>query len=68
MKTVSRLAVLGLGLYLLLTTGLLEGLVYLVISAGSFIIQLASEQPLAAAIGLLFVLAYAGSSSDAKSN
>lgn len=64
MKLITRLAILGLGLYLLLTTGLLEALVYLIISAGKFVIQLASEEPLGAAIGLLLVITFMGAQKD----
>ena len=64
MKLITRLAVLGLGLYLLLTTGLLGALVYLVITAGKFVIALATEEPLGAAIGLLIAITFMGAQKD----
>jgi|TARA_R110000868_G_scaffold344164_1_gene605171 hypothetical protein len=64
MKLITRLAVTGLGLYLLLTTGLLEGLIYLIINSGKFVIELASQEPLGAAIGLLLVITFMGANKE----
>lgn len=56
MKTVVRLTILGLLLYILLVTGLLSVFVHLVLLAGSVVYKIFKQNPLFAAIGTLALL------------
>ena len=61
MKFLVRLTILGIALYIMLSLGLFEIFIALLISIGKVVINIASINPIAAAIGILILVLMGGS-------